>query len=161
MRINCEKINKEVGIGVATAAGAIKHARAKINYLYHDNKNLNERQWQAVLELQSIITSIELNEQPDEQPTKAKDILRYWEKNGYILNEYTSTNGNKCYQIGGWRAYYTALCRRFGLNFEILDDSHFIVKGDGFTFKYSDFKVILEIENKENEGGKNNEHSND
>ena len=59
MRINCEKINKEVGIGVATAAGAIKHARAKINYLYHDNKNLNERQWQAVLELQSIITSIE------------------------------------------------------------------------------------------------------
>ena len=68
MRVNCEKINKEVGIGVATAAGAIKHARAKINYLYHDNKNLNERQWQAVLELQSIITSIELNEQPDEQP---------------------------------------------------------------------------------------------
>lgn len=67
MRINCEKINKEVGIGVATAAGAIKYARAKINYLYHDNKNLNERQWQAVLELQSIITSIENYEGENKQ----------------------------------------------------------------------------------------------
>lgn len=156
MRINCEKINKEVGIGVATAAGAIKHARAKINYLYHDNKNLNERQWQAVLELQSIITSIELSEQPDEQPdeqpTKAEDILRYWKKYDYILTEYTSVAGEKCYRTVGLQAYYAALCRKFGLNFEFLGDSHCTAKGDGFTLEYVEGDIILAIENKENEG---------
>jgi hypothetical protein len=149
MRINCEKINKEVGIGVATAAGAIKHARAKINYLYHDNKNLNERQWQAVLELQSIITSIELNEQPDEQPTKAEDILRYWKKYDYIFTEYTSAAGKKCYRTVGLQAYYAALCRRFRLNFEFLGDFYYIAKGDGFSLEYVEGDIILAIENKE------------
>jgi hypothetical protein len=67
MNINCEKINKEVGIGIKTPAEAIKHARAKINYLYRDNKNLNSMQWQAVLELQSIIKSIENYEGENKQ----------------------------------------------------------------------------------------------
>lgn len=153
MRINCEKINKEVGIGVATAAGAIKHARAKINYLYHDNKNLNERQWQAVLELQSIITSIELNEQPDEQPdeqpTKAEDILRYWKKYDYILTEYTSAAGKKCYRTVGYQAYYAALCRKFRLNFEFLGNFHCMAKGNGFSLENVESNIILTIENKE------------
>lgn len=161
MRINCEKINKEVGIGVATAAGAIKHARAKINYLYHDNKNLNERQWQAVLELQSIITSIELNEQPDEQPAKAEDILRYWKKEEYIINEYTSKKGNKCYQTYGYQYDYLTMCQKFGLQCKLLEGDLCTAKYDGFTFEYTYGKVILEIENKENEGEKNNEHDND
>lgn len=152
MNINCEKINKEVGIGVKTPAEAIKHARAKINYLYRDNKNLNSMQWQAVLELQSIITSIELNEQPDEQPTKAEDILRYWKKYDYILTEYTSAEGNKCYQTYEWQAYYAALCRKFRLDFEFLDGVHCIAKGDGFTLEYVEGNIILTIENKENEG---------
>ncbi len=150
MNINCEKINKEVGIGVKTPAEAIKHARAKINYLYRDNKNLNSMQWQAVLELQSIIKSIELNE----QPTKAEDILQYWEKYDYIINEYTSSKGNKCYRTYGWQPYFAAMCAKFGLNFEFLDGYNCIVKGDGFTLKYSDGKVFLEIENNENGGKK-------
>ena len=152
MNINCAKINKEVGIGVKTPAEAIKHARAKINYLYRDNKNLNSMQWQAVLELQSIITSIELNEQPDEQPTKAEDILRYWKKYDYIFTEYTSAAGEKCYRTVGLQAYYAALCRRFRLNFEFLGDSHCTAKGDGFTLEYVEGDIILAIENKENEG---------
>lgn len=148
MNINCEKINKEVGIGVKTPAEAIKHARAKINYLYRDNKNLNSMQWQAVLELQSIITSIELNEQPDEQPTKAEDILEHWRERDYIVHEYTAVSGKKCYRtVVGNEITYQKYCKLYGLDMQWVGDFHYTAKGDGYELDYVERDMILAIDN--------------
>lgn len=91
----------------------------------------------------------EQTEPTDEQPTKAEDILRYWKKYDYILTEYTSAAGKKCYRTVGLQAYYAALCRRFRLDFEFLGDFYYTAKGDGFTLEYVEGDIILAIENKE------------
>lgn len=58
MKIDYKKLN-ETGRGLLSPAAVLHYVRDKIEYLYTHNKNLTRTQWEAVIDLNEILDSID------------------------------------------------------------------------------------------------------